>query len=426
MDDGSRLPLISAVLLLFVAVFFAVAETAFASTSRTRMRVAEERGDMRAKEALYVLDNFDLAISAILIGTNIVHISVAVLVTLAVTRRWGLGAVSVSTLITTGVVFYFGEMLPKSIAKKYSDKLALATASPLVFFMKLFRPASRVLTAIGQAAARLTPGDAEKSVTEDELYDIIEDMTEEGSLDEEQGDLISSALQFGDVTVENVLTPRVDLVALDMHSSHEQILDCIKACTHSRLPVYEGSIDNIVGILQIRKYIKAYLREGEGLGIQPLLDDVFFVHQSTKIDELLPVMSKRKHNLAVVTDNFGGTLGIVTVEDIVEELVGEIWDEEDVVEEPIVEISDGVFEVDADESVSDVFERLGYEDPEEDEELINTLMGEWAYEQFTAIPQPGDAFTYHRVSVTVIGMEHNRILKLRVTLLPEDEGGETA
>ena len=426
MDDGSRLPLISAVLLLFVAVYFAVAETAFASTTRTRMRVAEERGDMRAREALYVLDNFDLAISAILIGTNIVHISVAALVTLAVTRRWGLGAVSVSTLITTGVVFYFGEMLPKSIAKKYSDKLALATASLLVFFMKLFRPASRLLTAIGQAAVRLTPGDAEKSVTEDELYDIIEDMTEEGSLDEEQGDLISSALQFGDVTVENVLTPRVDLVALDMHSSHEQILDCIKACTHSRLPVYEGSIDNIVGILQIRKYIKAYLREGEGLNIQPLLDDVFFVHQSTKIDELLPVMSKRKHNLAVVTDNYGGTLGIVTVEDIVEELVGEIWDEEDVVEEPIVEISEGVFEVDADESVSDVFERLGYEDPEEDEELINTLMGEWAYEQFTAIPQPGDSFTYHRVSVTVIGMEHNRILKLRVTLLPDDEGGETA
>ena len=426
MDDGSRLPLISAVLLLFVAVYFAVAETAFASTTRTRMRVAEERGDMRAREALYVLDNFDLAISAILIGTNIVHISVAALVTLAVTRRWGLGAVSVSTLITTGVVFYFGEMLPKSIAKKYSDKLALATASLLVFFMKLFRPASRLLTAIGQAAARLTPGEAEKSVTEDELYDIIEDMTEEGSLDEEQGDLISSALQFGDVTVENVLTPRVDLVALDMHSSHEQILDCIKACTHSRLPVYEGSIDNIVGILQIRKYIKAYLREGEHLDIQPLLDDVFFVHQSTKIDELLPVMSKRKHNLAVVTDNYGGTLGIVTVEDIVEELVGEIWDEEDVVEEPIVEISEGVFEVDADESVSDVFERLGYEDPEEDEELINTLMGEWAYEQFTAIPQPGDSFTYHRVSVTVIGMEHNRILKLRVTLLPDDEGGETA
>ncbi len=426
MDDGSRLPLVSAVLLLVFAVFFAVAETAFASTSRMRMRLAEDRGDARARDALYVLDNFDLAISAILIGTNIVHISVAALVTLAVTRRWGLSAVSVSTLITTGVVFFVGEMLPKSVAKKYSDKLALSTAGPLVFFMKLFRPASRVLTAVGQAAARSIPGDVEKSVTEDELYDIIEDMTEEGSLDEEQGDLISSALQFGDVTVENVLTPRVDLVALDMHSDSAQILDVIKSCTHSRLPVYDGSIDNIVGVLQIRKYIKAYLREGEKLDLRPLVDEALFIHQSTKIDELLPVMSKRKHNLAVVTDNYGGTLGIVTVEDILEELVGEIWDEEDVVEEPIVELSDGVYEVDADESVSDVFEHLGYEDPEGDDELVNTLMGEWAYEQFPAIPQPGDSFRYHRVSVTVAGMEHNRILKLRVTLLPEDEGGETA
>ena len=426
MDDGSRLPLVSAVLLLVFAVFFAVAETAFASTSRMRMRLAEDRGDARARDALYVLDNFDLAISAILIGTNIVHISVAALVTLAVTRRWGLSAVSVSTLITTGVVFFAGEMLPKSVAKKYSDKLALSTAGPLVFFMKLFRPASRVLTAVGQAAARSIPGDVEKSVTEDELYDIIEDMTEEGSLDEEQGDLISSALQFGDVTVENVLTPRVDLVALDMHSDSAQILDVIKSCTHSRLPVYDGSIDNIVGVLQIRKYIKAYLREGEKLDLRPLVDEALFIHQSTKIDELLPVMSKRKHNLAVVTDNYGGTLGIVTVEDILEELVGEIWDEEDVVEEPIVELSDGVYEVDADESVSDVFEHLGYEDPEGDDELVNTLMGEWAYEQFPAIPQPGDSFRYHRVSVTVAGMEHNRILKLRVTLLPEDEGGETA
>ncbi len=426
MDDGSRLPLIFAVLLLFCAVYFAVAETAFASTSRTRMRLAEDRGDARAREALYVLDHFDLAISAILIGTNIVHISVAALVTLAVTRRWGLGAVSVSTLITTGVVFFVGEMLPKSIAKKYSDKLALATAVLLVFFMKLLKPASLVLTAIGQAAARRIPGDAEKSVTEDELYDIIEDMTEEGSLDEEQGDLISSALQFGDVTVENVLTPRVDLVALDMHSGHAEILDTIKSCTHSRLPVYEGSIDNIIGILQIRKYIKAYLREGENLDLRPLLDEALFIHQSTKIDELLPVMSKRKHNLAVVTDNYGGTLGIVTVEDILEELVGEIWDEEDVVEEPIIALGGGIYEVDADESVSDVFEHLGYEDPEENEELINTLMGEWAYEQFPAIPQPGDSFRYHRVSVTVAGMEHNRILKLRVKLLPEEEGSETA
>ncbi len=426
MDDGSRLPFFCAVLLLFCAMYFAVAETSFASASRVRLRMAEERGDVRARKALYVLAHFDQAISAILIGTNIVHISTAALVTLGVTRRWGLSAVSVSTLITTGVVFFAGEMLPKSVAKKYSDKLALSAAGSLVFLMKLFGPLSRLLTRIGEAVSKLTPGDVEKSVTEEELYDIIEDMTEEGSLNEEQGELISSALQFGDVSVENVLTPRVDLTALDIRSSHEEILDCIRTTTHSRLPVYEGSIDNIIGILQIRKYIKAYLRQGKDLDIRPLLDEVFFIHQSMNIGELLPVMSKHKHNLAVVTDNYGGTLGLVTVEDILEELVGEIWDEDDVVEEPIVEIAEGVLEVDAEESVSDVLEHLGYEDPEEDEELVNTLMGEWAYERFAAIPKPGDAFTYHRVSVTVASMDHNRILKLRVTLLPEEEGGEQA
>ena len=426
MEDGSRLPFLCAVLLLFCAMYFAVAETSFASASRTRLRMAEERGDGRAKKALYVLDHFDQAISAILVGTNIVHVSTAALVTLGVTRRWGLSAVSISTLITTGVVFFAGEMLPKSVAKKFSDKLALSTAGLLVFFMKLFSPVTAFLTWLGQAVSKLAPGDVEKSVTEEVLYDIIEDMTEEGSLDGEQGELISSALQFGDVSVENVLPPRVDLVALDIRSSHEEILDCIKTTTHSRLPVYEGSIDHIIGILQIRKYIKAYLREGKDLDIRPLLDEVFFIHQSMNIDELLPIMSKRKHNLAVVTDNYGGTLGLVTVEDILEELVGEIWDEDDIIEEPIVEISEGVFEVDAEESVTDVFERLGYEDPEEDEELVNTLMGEWAYERFAAIPRAGDHFTYHRVSVTVSSMDHNRILKLRVTLLPDAEGGEQA
>ena len=425
MDDGSRLPWIIAALLLVCAAFFAVTETSMASASRSRIKASAERGDFRAKKTLYVLDNFDLAISTLLICTNIVHIAAASIVTLAVTKKWGVSAVSISTIITTIVVFFAGEMLPKSVAKKYSDTLALSCAPVLCFFMKLFAPLSKLLTWIGQAAAKLTPGDSQISVTEDELYDIIEDMTEEGSLDEDQGDLISSALQFGDVTVESVLTPRVDLVAININSSHAELLSLIKSTNHSRLPVYEGSIDNIIGVLQIRKYIKAYLRLGENLDIKPMLDEVLFVHQSTNIDELLPILSKRKLNIAVVTDNYGGTLGIVTVEDILEELVGEIWDEDDVIEEPMVEIGDGVYEVGADETVSDVFDQLGYEDPENDEELVNTLMGEWAYEKFDTIPKPGDSFRYHQVLVTVKDMNHNRIMKLTVTLLPEEEeGGE--
>ena len=426
MDDGSRLPWIIAVLLLFCAAFFAVAETAFASCPKSRVKAAAERGDARAKTALLILDDFDKAISTLLICTNIVHIATASIVTVAVTKMWGLSAVSISTIVTTIVVFFAGEMLPKSIAKKYSEPLALATGPVLRFLMKLFTPLSALLAWIGQSAAKLTPEENPVSFTEDELYDIIEDMTEEGSLDEQQGELISSALQFGEVTVESVLTPRVDLVAVDISSSLEDILAVIKTTNHSRLPVYEGSVDNIIGVLQIRKFIKAYLRLGNNLDLRPLMDEVFFIHQSTNIDELLPVMSKRKLNMAVVTDNYGGTLGIVTVEDILEELVGEIWDEDDVVEESFVALGDGVYMVGADESVSDVFEQLGFEDPEADEELVNTLMGEWAYEQFSAIPKVGDSFRYHQVQVTVASMTHNRILKLKVTLLPEAEEGGLA
>lgn len=426
MDDGSRLSWIIAVALLFCAMYFAVTETSIASASRSRLKSAAERGDAKAKRALFVMDNFDLAISTILIGTNIVHISIASIVTVAVTRLWGLSAVSVSTIVTTIAVFFAGEMLPKSIAKKSPERYAKVCAGPLIFFMRVFGPLSRLLTAIGQFAARLTSnGEAEASVTEDEIYDIIEDMTEEGTLDEEQGDLISSALQFGEVTVESVLTPRVDVAAVDITSSHADILAYIKNQPHSRLPVYEGTIDNIIGILQIRKFIKAYLRQGDALELRPLMDEVYYVHHSTNIDELLPVMSRRKLNMAVVTDNYGGTLGIVTVEDILEELVGEIWDEEDIVEEPVVLMSDGSYQVDSDESVADVFELFDYEDPEEDEELVNTLMGEWAYEQFSAIPKAGDSFTYHRIRVTVSEMAHNRILKLNVALAADaQEGGE--
>ena len=430
MDDGSRLPWILAIALLFAAAYFALAETAFASVSRSRIRTLVDRGDARAERAQAVLDDFDRAITTILIGTNIAHLSIASLVTVAVTRRWGLSAVSLSTLITTLAVFFAGEMLPKSIAKKYSETLSLAMAGSLQFFIKLFSPVSALLTRIGEAASRLTRGEPELSVTEDELYDIIEDMTEEGTLDEDQGDLISSALQFGDVTVESILTPRVDLEAIDIGRSHDEILNQIKAQNHSRLPVYEGSIDNIIGILQIRRFIKAYLHERESLDVRALLDEPLFIHQSTNIDEVLPIMTKARMNIAVITDNYGGTLGIVTVEDILEELVGEIWDEDDVVEETVVDLGGGRYLVDAEESVSDVFETLDFKDPEENEELVNTLMGEWAYEQFAAIPKVGDSFDYHDLRVSVSEMEHNRILKLEVWRLPEDtesaEGGEGA
>ena len=208
MEDGSRLPWLFAIALVFCAAWFGVAETAFAAASRSKIKSAAERGDPSARTALWVLDRFDRAVTSILIGTNIVHIAAAAIVTVMVTRRWGLSAVSVSTLLTTLVIFFAGEMLPKSVAKKYPERFAKACAGPLRALMTALYPLSAALSWIGETAAKLTKGEPELSVTEDELYDLIEDMTEEGTLDEEQGDLISSALQFGELTVESVLTAR--------------------------------------------------------------------------------------------------------------------------------------------------------------------------------------------------------------------------
>ena len=424
MDDGSRLPILLSVLLLLGAFYFAVAETAFASCSKAKVRAAAERGEAGADNALYILDHFASAISTMLIGTNLCHLFLSALVTVMVTRRWGLSAVTVSTIVTTLAVFFAGEMLPKSVAKKFPERMAKACSSSMRFFMMVFFPLSYLLTAVGEFAASLTRGEPELSVTEDELYDIIEDMTEEGSLGEEQGELISSALQFGDLTVESVLTPRMDVAALDVEADGDSILTEIKAQNHSRLPVYEGSIDHIIGILQIRKYIKYYLKTGEKPELKDILDEAFFVHQSTSLDELLPMLSRKRMNMAIVTDNFGGTLGIVTVEDIVEEIVGEIWDEDDVVEETVTDISEHSCIADADEIVSDIFEHLDYEDPEDNDELVDTRLGEWAYRMFDTIPRVGDSFRYHELVVTVEEMEHNRILKLRVADVPGTvEGG---
>lgn len=423
MDPDSRLPWIIAAVLLLLAAFFALAETAFSSVSRNKVRVAAERGDSRAVKALKILDNFDRAISTLLICTNIVHIAAATVVTVAVTVKWGLSAVTVSTLVTTVVVFFAGEMLPKSIAKKQSYKCSLSCAGPVWFFMLIFSPLAKLLTKIGEAFAAKTKGDTPVSVTEDELYDLIDDMAEEGTLDDEQGELISSALQFGDITVESVLTPRVDVVAIDIDDDPEENLAFIKQQNHSRLPVYEGSIDHIIGVLQIRKFLKAYMHsDGTVPDIRSLMDGVYYAHQSMEVADLLPNMSDNKLNMAVVLDNYGGTLGIITVEDILEELVGEIWDEDDIVEEPVTELPDGAFLFDAEETVGDALDEVEFEDPEEDERFTNLLMGEWTYEQFSEIPSEGDEFFYHGLKVTIAEMDGNRIMKLRVELpVPEEE-----
>ena len=426
MDPDGWLSLLFIVFLLAMAAYFALAETAVTSVSRIRLRTRLERGEPRAEKALYILDNFDKAISAILIGTNIVHITTATLTTLLVSRTWGASWVALGTVVCTVAVFFAGEMLPKSIGKRYSERCTLGVAPSLCFFMRIFAPLAKVLSAFGGQFAKLFHGEPEVTVTEDELYDIIETMTGEGGLDTERGELIHSALEFSQVTVERVFTPRVDVAALDVDDSEEEILSTIRSAPHSRLPVYEGSIDNIIGVLQIRRYIRSYLRTGQPPALRELLDAPCFVHQSASIDELLEELNRRKLSMAIVTDNYGGTGGIVTVEDILEELVGEIWDEEDVAQVDFLPLGNDTWEIGAELDMEDLFDRLDYPDPE-DTDWEHKPAGEWVYEQFDMIPEEGESFTWHRLHVTVSSIQHRRILKLCVKLLSEEaEGGESA
>lgn len=422
MDSDSWLPWLFVGVLLLFAAYFAMSETGITSVSRIRLRTRLDQGDQRAAKALFIQDNFDQAISAILIGTNIVHISTATLVTVLVKARWGVSYVALSTILCTMSIFFFGEMLPKTLAKRYSERCALSTAASLCFFMRIFGPMAKLLSWIGDRFGRMFKGDREYTVTEDELYDVIDNLTDEGGLDEQRGDLVRSALEFADVPVESVLTARVDLTALDVDWRVEKILSVIRASSHTRLPVYEGTIDNIVGVLQIRRYIMGYRRKGSKVELRDYLDEPCFVHCSAMLDEVLEELNRRHLNMAIVTDNYGGTVGVVTVEDILEQLVGDIWDEEDVAHESVRKLEEDIFEVDAEIDMEELFELLEYEEGE-DEEWNHKLLSEWVYEHFDTMPTVGKSFVWHRLEVTVAEMRARRLLKLKLRLLPETEGG---
>lgn len=329
MEDSGQSSIIVIIALLALAALFAIAETALSSVSKPRVKAAADKGDPRAIRALKVLDNFDSAITTLLICTNIVHISAATIVTVAVTCKWGLGAVTLATVIMTIVVFFAGEMLPKSIAKKNSFRLTLATAGIVSFFMVVFKPASSALAFIGRKVAEVTGTEAEATVTEDEIVDLIEDLEEGGAIDEEQSDLMQATIDFGDTWVKHIMTPLSKLVSLNIDAAPEKNHELILKSNHSRIPVYKGSHNNIIGVLQIRKYFRSYLQTKKYPELEELMDPVYVVNRNTPIDEVLEKMSHRKINMAVIQGKDMQARGVVTIEDILEELVGEIYDESD-------------------------------------------------------------------------------------------------
>ena len=425
MDAGPKqdlwniLPVI--IVLLLGAAYFAVMETAFASASRIRLKAAADHGNRRAEQALYVLDHFDQAITTLLIGTNILHLTIATLVTVAVQRQWGMWAVTAGTLVTTVVVFFAGEMLPKSIAKKYAERLAMRTARSLRFFMVLFKPLSALLTAFGNAVARRVQSEPAVTVTEDELADIIENMTDDGELTAERGELMSSALSFADVPVESVITARVDVAAVDVDDPPEEILAYVREQRHSRLPVYEGSIDNIIGVLYLNHYFMALLDDPDA-DLRKLLMEPCYVYKTTKLPAVLETLKRAKQHLAIVTDEYGGCLGLITMEDVLEQIVGDIWDETDEIENEVVERTSGEYELDGDMAIDDFTELVGLDD--EAFETESATVGGWTLEMFGTYPQEGQSFKYENLTVTVLKMDGLRVEKVLVQVHPEKKDDE--
>lgn len=330
MDDGSPIGYIGLiVLLLFGGAYFSATETALASVNRIRMKSYAEDGDRRAKRVLYILDHFDMALTTLLIGTNIMHIGCASIGTLMATKLWGNDAVAAMTFVLTFVVFLFAEMIPKRFAKACSEKFALGAGGSLVAVMKVLRPVSFVFLKLTTWISRpfKRNADEEPTVTEDELYDIIGSISNEDSIDDEKTELVQSALNFSTRTVKDALTPWDRVVTISLYMSDDEILSTIQDNIHSRIPVVDGH-DNVVGLLQIRKYLKQRLTNC-ALRPEDAMDDVHFVSDDISIDDLLPDMSRSKTHFSIVLDQTGATIGIVTVEDILEELVGEIYDEDD-------------------------------------------------------------------------------------------------
>ena len=379
-----------------------------------------DNGDKRAARTLRVAEDYEQMISTILIGNNIVNTGSASVATVLFTVWLGAerGA-AVSTVVMTVLVLIFGEVVPKNYGKANADSLAMFVSGPISVLMVIFKPLSYILGGISKFVIHLTgtKEDEKPSVTEEELKYIVESIEEEGVLEEKESDLVQSALEFDEIEVQEILTPRVDMITLDVEDSWDDILALAKDSTVSRIPVYEDSIDNIIGLVHVRDILEDEILHKEH-NIRDLLTQCIFVHKTMRLSALLEKLRKEKMTMAIVTDDYGGTMGLVTIEDLVEELVGEIWDEYDDVEEELIKKDENTYEVSGDYNIYDLMEELD-EDNRSFESDYNTVSG-WVLEQLEHIPKVGESFVYQdRMRVTVLEMEDQRITKLRIELLPK-------
>lgn len=424
MDSTSGLSYLLLIVLIVLSAFFSASETAFSTVNKIRLKNYADGGNKKAISALKIADNYEKALSTVLIGNNIVNIASASIATTIFTRYLGADTgAAVSTVVMTIIVLIFGEVAPKSFAKANSEKLSLAFAGILNVLMVVFKPFVAFFVALTNLINRKTGGDDKPSVTEEELKYIVESIEEEGVLEENESDLVQSALEFDEIQAQEILTPRVDMITIDIEDSWEEILALAKESTVSRIPVYEKTIDKIVGIVHVRDILMDEITK-ETHDIRTLLSDCMFIHKTMNISKLLENMRKEKTQVAIVTDDYGGTLGLVTMEDVLEELVGEIWDEYDDVEEDFQKIDDATYLISGDANVYDMMEELECDFKDFDSDY-NTVSG-WTLEVMEHIPQVGESFLFHHLKVTVMELEDQRITKLKVEKLTSQQLQEDA
>ena len=423
MDSTSGILYLILLALLVASAFFSASETAFSSLNKIRMKNYVEDGKAHAKRALRIAEDFDRLLSTILVGNNVVNMASASIATVLATSIFGTSGAAIATVIMTVLVLIFGEILPKTVAKENSERVAMATSGVLSMVMKLFAPIVFVFIKIKEKSLQMFKVEgSQPSVTEQELKYIVESIEQEGVLEEQESELVQSALEFDEITVQEILTPRVDLLAISVDLPVDEAVKIVLGCHYSRIPVYRGTVDNIIGVLQVRDLFKAVVQKNE-TQLEHLLADCVYAHKTMKISTLLAELKTCKQHLAVVNDDYGGTMGIVTMEDILEQLVGDIWDESDEVVHDMVELSAGVYRVSGDMNVFELLEELEQDDRDFDSDY-NTVGG-WAMEMLGHIPCAGEAYAYKNLQITVEQVEEKRIIALRVEIsaadIPEEE-----
>ncbi|MBO5354937.1 MAG: HlyC/CorC family transporter [Clostridia bacterium] len=409
--------------MICLSAYFSASEIAFNASNKMRLRRAADAGSKTARLAHNITEHFTTALSAILIGNNLANIAVTTCTTLIVMSLFpgnvGLAS-TIATIVVTIVILICGEIVPKTLSKQHADTVVRWVAIPIRVLTIILSPVVAIVMALLFALRKLWGKDvSEATVTEEELVSIIDTVEEEGVINEEQGELLQSTLDFHDNTVEKIMTPRIDMTALDIDDEEEKIQALLSdTAQFSRLPVYEDSIDNIIGILSLTRYYKATLEE-EKPDIRALLMKPCKLHKTMKLPAALAKMREVKMHLAIVIDEFGGTLGVVTMEDILEELVGDIWDDTDVIVTECRSTGENTYEVIGDMNIDDCFDEIGFDKPN-DFACEYSTMGGWAIEMLEADPHVGDSFRYCNLFVIVAHMEEERVTKLTILVEAEE------